>query len=126
MPFGILEIVIVAVILFVIFGYRYLPQLGRRAGEGVNEVRGSVREMVGDKADPKTLGRSAGKGVRELREFRDAVTGKETAGGERPPAPSSSPGSDSPAATEPPEPAGTEEDGEPVEGEIVRGDERSS
>jgi Sec-independent protein translocase protein TatA len=103
MPFGILEILIVAVILFVIFGYRYLPRLGRRAGEGVNEVRGSVRELVGDKADPKTLGRSAGKGVRELREFRDAVTGKEPAAGERVERPA------------------REDDSERVEGEIVDG-----
>ena len=110
MPVGILEIVIVAVILFVVFGYRYLPRLGRRAGEGVNEVRSSVREMVGDKADPKTLGRSAGKGVREFREFRDAVTGK---------------GTDEERGRSPGPGASEREDGEPVEGEIVRDDERA-
>ena len=73
---GPLEIAIIAVVLLVIFGYRYLPGLGRRAGEGAREVKESVQEMVGDKADPKTLGRRAGEGLREAREFRDALTGK--------------------------------------------------
>lgn len=89
---GPLEIAIIAVVLLVIFGYRYLPGLGRRAGEGAREVKESVQEMVGDKADPKTLGRRAGEGLREAREFRDALTGKS----ESPPAPAP------PAATEPP------------------------
>jgi Sec-independent protein translocase protein TatA len=76
---GPLEIAIIAVILIVIFGYRYadrLPGLGRRAGEGAREVKDTVRDAVGDKADPKTLGQSAGRGLREAREFRDALTGK--------------------------------------------------
>ena len=73
---GPLEIAIIAVVLLLIFGYRYLPGLGRRAGEGAREVKESVQEMVGDKADPKTLGKTAGKGLREAREFRDALTGK--------------------------------------------------
>lgn len=113
MPVGILEIAIVVVIVLIIFGYRKLPQLGRRAGEGVNELRGSVREMVGDKADPKTLGRSAGRGVRELREFRDAVKGEAGAssgGAEREPTPAAGPDQRAdPAADEP----------ERVDGEVV-------
>jgi sec-independent protein translocase protein TatA len=73
---GPLEIAIIAVVLLLIFGYKYLPGLGRRAGEGARDVKESVQEMVGDKADPKTLGKTAGKGLREAREFRDALTGK--------------------------------------------------
>jgi len=73
---GPLEIAIVVVLLLIIFGYRYLPGLGRKAGTGARELKDSVQEMVGDKADPSTLGKSAGKGLREVREFRDALTGK--------------------------------------------------
>jgi Sec-independent protein translocase protein TatA len=76
---GPLEIAIIVVILVVIFGYRYadrLPGLGRRAGEGAREVKETVHQAVGDKADPKTLGKRAGEGLREAREFRDALTGK--------------------------------------------------
>lgn len=76
---GPLEIVIIIVVLLLIFGYRKLPALGRSAGEGARELKGSVQEMVGDKADPKTLGKSAGRGLREAREFRDALTGKSQA-----------------------------------------------
>ena len=76
---GPLEIAIIAVVLLVIFGWRYLPSIGRRAGEGAKDLKESVQEMVGDKADPKTLGKSAGKGLREAREFRDALTGKTVA-----------------------------------------------
>ncbi len=121
MPFGILEIAIVAVILFLIFGYKMLPSLGRKAGEGVNDLRGSVRDMVGDKADPKTLGRSAGKGVREMREFRDALTGKsDSSASDREPAPREPPAPPesevrSEHAADPPE-----DEPERVEGEVVR------
>ena len=79
---GPLEIAIIAVILLLIVGYRYLPQLpglGRKAGTQAREVKESVQEMVGDKADPKTLGKTAGQGLREAREFRDALTGKTVA-----------------------------------------------
>jgi len=75
MPFGLLEIAIVVAILLVFFGYKKLPALGRSAGEGVKQIKGSAQDAVGDKLDPKTLGKSAGKGVRELRELKDAVTG---------------------------------------------------
>ncbi len=72
MPIGPLEIVILLVIILLIFGASRFPQLGRSAGKGVNEIRGSVKEMVGDKADPATLGRKAGEGVREFRELKSA------------------------------------------------------
>jgi TatA/E family protein of Tat protein translocase len=75
---GPLEIAIVVVLVLLVFGYRYLPSLGRKAGTGARELKEGVEEVVGDKANPKNLARSAGKGVREAREFRDALTGKET------------------------------------------------
>jgi len=75
MPFGLLEIAIVVVIALVFFGYKKLPALGRSAGEGVKQLKGSAQEMVGDKLDPSTLGKSAGRSVREMREFKQAVTG---------------------------------------------------
>jgi Sec-independent protein translocase protein TatA len=96
---GPLEIAIIAVILLLIVGYRFLPQLpglGRKAGTQAREVKESVQEMVGDKADPKTLGRRAGEGLREAREFRDAVTGKEAPASPEPRA--------APAATPEPDP----------------------
>jgi Sec-independent protein translocase protein TatA len=87
---GPLEIAIIAVIALLILGYRYadrLPGLGRRGGEGVRELKDSVQDAVGDKADPKTLGQKAGQGLREAREFRDALTGKaEPQRSEAPPA----------------------------------------
>ncbi len=73
---GPLEIAILVVVLLVVFGYRYLPTIGRKAGTGARELKESAQEMVGDKADPKTLGKKAGEGLREAREFRDALTGK--------------------------------------------------
>jgi Sec-independent protein translocase protein TatA len=76
---GPLEIAIVVLIALLILGYRFadrLPGLGRSAGEGARELKDSVQEAVGDKADPKTLGQKAGQGLREAREFRDALTGK--------------------------------------------------
>lgn len=83
---GLPEILIVLVVLLLIFGYRKLPQLGRSAGEGARtgiekarELSTTVGDKVDGKVDPSTIGRSAGKGLREAREFRDALTGKETA-----------------------------------------------
>lgn len=76
---GLPEIAIIVFIALVLFGYRYLPGLGRKAGTGARDLKESVQEMVGDKADPSTIGKSAGKGVREVREFRDALTGKTVA-----------------------------------------------
>ena len=122
---GPLEIVIIVVVLLLIFGYRKLPALGRSAGEGARELKGSVQEMVGDKADPKTLGKSAGRGLREAREFRDALTGKSqaattepatTAEREREQAPAGpEPTGETPDSAEPePEPA-TEAAPEPAE-----------
>ncbi len=98
---GLPEILIVVVILLLIFGYKKLPQLGRSAGEGTRKGIDKARELsttVGDKVDgkvdPSSIGRSAGKGIREAREFRDALTGKETpkpppaaATAQQPPAP---------------------------------------
>lgn len=73
---GPLEIAIVAVVLLVVFGYRHLTAIGRWAGTNTRELKDSAKELVGDKADPKTLARKAGEGVREARELRDELTGK--------------------------------------------------
>ena len=96
---GPLEIAILVIILLVVFG-RYLPKIGRKAGTGARELKEGVQEVVGDKADPKTLARQAGKGVREAREFRDALTGKEPAEKPKPAAEA-----EKPKAAEAPEPA---------------------
>jgi mttA/Hcf106 family len=96
---GPLEIAIIVLIALLILGYRYadrLPGLGRRAGEGARELKDSVQDTVGDKADPKTLGQKAGQGLREAREFRDALTGK--AEPQRSEAPPSRPAPKEPAA----------------------------
>ena len=74
------------VIILLVFGYKRLPQLGRSAGSGLRTGVDKAKELgasVGDKAegkvDPQSIGREAGKGLREAREFRDALTGKQTA-----------------------------------------------
>jgi len=135
--FGFWQIVIVAVIVLILFNYKRLPGLGRSAGEGVNQLKGSANEMIGDhKMDPTTLGKSAGKGMREFREFKDALTGA----GETKPATRARPAaaepetaadeSDSAPATDEqphpyPEAADTArpeaEEPERVEGELVNG-----
>ncbi len=67
------EILIVVALIALVFGYRKLPELGRRLGTGARELGQSVSSMVGDKPDAKSLGRSAGKGVREFKELKQAV-----------------------------------------------------
>jgi Sec-independent protein translocase protein TatA len=81
---GLPEILILVVVLLVLFGYRYLPRLGRSAGEGlrsgIDKTKGlssTVGQKVEDKIDPASIGRSAGSSLREVREVRDAFTGKE-------------------------------------------------
>ncbi len=89
--------------------HRHLPFIGRKAGTGARDLKEGVEEVVGDKANPKNLARSAGKGVREAREFRDALTGKETATAAEPaakPAPAEKPAAAAkPAPAEEPAPA---------------------
>jgi TatA/E family protein of Tat protein translocase len=81
---GLPEILVLALIVLIFFGYKRLPQLGRSAGEGlrtgIDKAKGmssSVGDKVDGKVDPQAIGRQAGKGLREAREFRDALTGKE-------------------------------------------------
>ena len=95
------------VLVLLVFGYRYLPSLGRKAGTGARELKEGVEEVVGDKANPKNLARSAGKGVREAREFRDALTGKETPSAAEPtekPAPAAKPATAEKPAPDPTSP----------------------
>lgn len=68
-----LELAIVAVILLLVFGYRRLPEIGRRAGEGARDLKAVASEAIGETLDPAALGRSAGSGVRELRELKQAA-----------------------------------------------------
>jgi sec-independent protein translocase protein TatA len=107
---GLPEILVLAVVVLLIFGYKRLPQLGRSAGSGLRTGVDKAKELgtqVGDKADgkvdPQSIGRSAGKGLREAREFRDALTGKETAKPAAPPpaAPAAATAPTEPAAPEP-------------------------
>ena len=78
---GPLEIAIIALILLVIFGAKYLPQLGRSAGKGVRigsekgkELAAVAQEKAKD-VDTKAIARQAGDHVREARELRDVVKG---------------------------------------------------
>jgi TatA/E family protein of Tat protein translocase len=103
---GLPEIIIVALIVLLIVGYKKLPQLGRSAGqttrtgiEKARELSTTVGDKVDGKVDPQSIGRSAGQGLREAREFRDALTGKET------PKPASPPPAPEAATAEAPPPA---------------------
>ena len=138
--FGFWQIVIVLVIVLILFNYKRLPGLGRSAGEGVNQLKGSATEMMGEhKLDASTLGKSAGKGVREFREFKDVLAGSaeskpgaraRAAAAEAPPAeaaaaqagPAQQEADESPAGQAEPqadaEPA-PDPEAEPVEGELV-------
>jgi TatA/E family protein of Tat protein translocase len=102
---GLPEILVLLVIILLVFGYKRLPQLGRSAGQGLRtgvdkakELGTSVGDKVDGKVDPSDIGRSAGKGLREAREFRDALTGKETPKPKAAAAPAAAP----PAAPAPP------------------------
>ena len=106
---GLPEIAILLIILLIVF-HRHLPFIGRKAGTGARDLKEGVEEVVGDKANPKNLARSAGKGVREAREFRDALTGKETTAAAEPaakPAPAEKP---VPAEKPAPAPPSSEQD----------------
>ena len=79
---GPLEIVIILAILLIIFGAKYLPQLGRSAGKGVRvgsekgkELAAVAQEKAKD-VDTKAMARQAGDHVREAREFRDVLKGE--------------------------------------------------
>lgn len=101
---GLPEILIVALIIFIVFGgYKRLPQIGRTAGKGLRiggekakEIADSAEERVGDRVDAESIGRSAGKGARELREMRDALKG--TSSSESKPAPAPTPAKGKPAS----------------------------
>jgi TatA/E family protein of Tat protein translocase len=77
--FGGAEILIVVVILALLFGYKYLPALGRSAGKGARELKESVGGMAAEHdVTTESLGRKAGKGMREMRELKDAFSGSAT------------------------------------------------
>ena len=114
MPFSGWELVILAVIVLVFFGYKYLPQLaalgrgGRAAAQGGRaEAGGSARAYVDErgpeakayveerketakayveerKPDAGEMGRTAGKHVREYRDLKDEVMGTPKPGAAKP------------------------------------------
>jgi TatA/E family protein of Tat protein translocase len=64
---GLPEILVLALIVLIFFGYKRLPQLGRSAGEGlrtgIDKAKGmssSVGDKVDGKVDPQAIGRQAG------------------------------------------------------------------
>ncbi len=81
--FGGWEILVLVVIVAIFFGYRYLPRLGRSAGEGARQLKeGAEKQAAAAKAyvderkpDAGEVGRTAGKHVREYRELKDEVMG---------------------------------------------------
>ena len=78
--FGGWEIVVVVVVLALLFGYKYLPALGRSAGKGTRELKESVGGMAAEHdVTTESLGRKAGAGMREIREFKDTFKASATA-----------------------------------------------
>jgi TatA/E family protein of Tat protein translocase len=103
MPIGGLEILILALIALIFFGYKRLPEIGRNAGEGARQLKENVQRRGGEakayaeehgpearayveeraekaKAlvsertpDAREVGRSAGKHVREYRELKEEI-----------------------------------------------------
>lgn len=70
-----LQLLIVVAIVAVLFGYKRLPALGRRAGETAGQLAETARGAVGDNFDPKAIGRQAGNGMREFNELKAGVLG---------------------------------------------------
>ncbi len=61
-------VAVVVVVLILFLAYKKLPQLGRQAGEGLNQLGGSARETLDERVDMKGIGESAAEGVREFKE----------------------------------------------------------
>ena len=77
-----ITIAIIAVLVLLMFGYRKLPELGRRAGESVNELAGSARKAIDERLEPADSDDEPSSGaprpepaesVRESSEPRNAV-----------------------------------------------------
>ncbi len=47
-----ITIAIIVVLALLLFGYKKLPELGRRAGESVNHLAGSAREAIDERLEP--------------------------------------------------------------------------
>ncbi len=86
MPVGLFsgaEFVIIGIVVLIFFGYKWLPRLGRSAGDGTRRLgEGAKRHAASAQAyvdehtpDAGEVGRSAGKHVREYRELKDTVMG---------------------------------------------------
>lgn len=46
MPFGPVELILILVVAFVLFGARKLPEIGRGLGQGLREMRNAGRELT--------------------------------------------------------------------------------
>jgi len=46
MPFGPVELILILVVAFLLFGARKLPEMGRGLGEGLRELRQAGRELT--------------------------------------------------------------------------------
>ncbi|MGY2895373.1 twin-arginine translocase TatA/TatE family subunit [Deinococcus sp. UYEF24] len=46
MPFGPVEILLILTLVFLLFGVKRLPEIGKGLGEGLRELRGAGRELM--------------------------------------------------------------------------------
>ena len=68
MPFGlgVVEIILILVIFFIIFGAGRLPQVGESIGKGLRFLRGGKDKEKAKKEETKTTGRSKKKVIRKI------------------------------------------------------------
>lgn len=48
MPFSFPELLVLFIVLFVIFGAKKLPEVGRSLGSGIREYRNTIKEFTRD------------------------------------------------------------------------------
>lgn len=68
MPFrlGVVEIILILVIFFIIFGAGRLPQVGEAIGKGLRFLRGGKGKEKDREEETKTTGRSKKKVIRKI------------------------------------------------------------
>lgn len=68
MPFGlgVVEIILILVIFFIIFGAGKLPQVGEAIGKGLRFLRGGKGKEKDKEEETKTTGRSKKKVIRKI------------------------------------------------------------
>ncbi len=71
------ELVIIGVILFVLFGAKRIPEIGKGLGGAVREFRGVKRELSAAKDGPASEGRKAADGEgKEEKDLESRMAGK--------------------------------------------------